>query len=114
MNSSATLQKANTPQRHSDRRLTLEEILNGLVADRLVVREEAERLLELRRHFRSETHHPLVLVADQKWKDPRNPKKLLHLEVLTEWLAEKVGMPYLHIDPFKIDFAAVKIVMSYG
>jgi general secretion pathway protein E len=112
MNSSATLQKANTPQRHSDRRLTLEEILNGLVADRLVVREEAERLLELRRHFRSETHHPLVLVADQKWKDPRNPKKLLHLEVLTEWLAEKVGMPYLHIDPFKIDFAAVTKVMS--
>jgi general secretion pathway protein E len=31
---------------------------------------------------------------------------------LTEWLAGKVGMPYLHIDPFKIDFAAVTKVMS--
>ena len=40
------------------------------------------------------------------------PRKLLHLETLTEWLAEKVGLPYLHIDPFKIDFAAVTKVMS--
>jgi len=33
------------------------------------------------------------------------PKKALHLEVLTEWLAAKVELPYRHIDPFKIDFA---------
>jgi general secretion pathway protein E len=52
------------------------------------------------------------VVAEQKWKDPRQPRKLLHLEALTEWLAEKVGLPYLHIDPFKIDFAAVTKVMS--
>jgi general secretion pathway protein E len=40
------------------------------------------------------------------------PRKLLHLEALTEWLAGKVGLPYLHIDPFKIDFASVTKVMS--
>jgi general secretion pathway protein E len=111
MNSSATLQKGNTEQRRSDRRLTLDEVLGALVADSLVAKEDADRLIELRRRFRNETH-PLVLVSDQKWKDPRNPKKLLHLEALTEWLAEKVAMPYLHIDPFKIDFAAVTKVMS--
>ena len=36
----------------------------------------------------------------------------MNLDTLTEWLAGKVGLPYLHIDPFKIDFAAVTKVMS--
>jgi general secretion pathway protein E len=111
MNSSATLHKANSAQRRSDRKLTIEEILTELVGDKLVAAEDADRLLSIRKRLGSETH-PLILVADQKWKDPRNPRKVLHLEALTEWLAGKVGMPYLHIDPFKIDFAAVTKVMS--
>src|SRR6185295_9758398 len=53
-----------------------------------------------------------VIVADQKWKDPRQPKKVLNLETLTVWLAQKTGLPYMHIDPFKIDFPAVTKVMS--
>jgi general secretion pathway protein E len=53
-----------------------------------------------------------VVIADQKWKDPREPKKLLHLEALTQWLADKVELPYFHVDPFKIDFAAVTKTMS--
>jgi len=36
----------------------------------------------------------------------------LGLEELTEWLAGKVGLDYLRIDPLKIDFAAVTAVMS--
>jgi general secretion pathway protein E len=111
MSQSATLHKANTPQRQSDKKLALEQVLGELIADKLVTREDADRLLDIRKRFRNEAH-PLVLIADQKWKDPRNPKKLLHIEELTEWLAGKVGLAYLHIDPFKIDFAAVTKVMS--
>ncbi|HSQ04004.1 MAG TPA: type II/IV secretion system protein, partial [Burkholderiales bacterium] len=91
--------------------LTLEYIVNDLIADGLVSRETGERLVSQRRYARTPAH-PLVVVADQKWKDPRDPKKLLHLEMLTQWLADKVDLPYLHIDPFKIDFAAVTKVMS--
>jgi general secretion pathway protein E len=91
--------------------LTLQQVLDDLVADGLVLREIADRLVSDRRAARAEIH-PLVVIADQKWKDPRNPKKTLHLEVLTEWLAERSGLPYQHIDPFKIDFAAVTKVMS--
>ena len=40
------------------------------------------------------------------------PHKPLALEPLTEWLAKRVGMEYLHIDPLKIDFSAVTEVMS--
>jgi general secretion pathway protein E len=97
------------PQR--DRRLTIDEILRDLVADRLVPREAADALLATKALRKGDTH-PLILVADQKWKDPNHPKRLLTLDTLSEWFAAKVDLPYFHIDPFKIDFAAVTKVMS--
>jgi general secretion pathway protein E len=103
--------QADTATQIKDRKLDLKQVLDDLVADRLVSREEADKLVANRRFSRTEMH-PLVVIADQKWKDPRQPRRLLHLELLTEWLAGKVGLPYLHIDPFKIDFAAVTKVMS--
>ena len=99
-------------QKLPDKKLTLEFLVTDLVADNLVPKDTADKLIALRRNMRSTDLHPLIILADQKWKDPRNPKKLLTLEVLTEWLAAKAGLPYLHIDPFKIDFAAVTKVMS--
>src|SRR5215210_3906765 len=95
----------------AERRLTLQEVLSDMVADNLVSKEAAAKLIADRRHSKADVH-PLIVIAGQKWKDPRTAKKSLHLEALTEWLAEKVGLPYLHIDPFKIDFAAVTKVMS--
>ncbi|HSC96648.1 MAG TPA: GspE/PulE family protein [Burkholderiales bacterium] len=98
-------------QPRADRRLELAQILADLVADGLVPKEAADQLVANRRFARGDTH-PLAVIADQKWKDPRQPKKLLHLEALTQWLADKVELPYFHIDPFKIDFAAVTKTMS--
>jgi general secretion pathway protein E len=100
---------ASPPQ--PDRRLSLDEILADLVADQLVTQEAADALLATKSLRRGDTH-PLVVIADQKWKDPRQPRHPLQLDGLTEWLAQKVGLPYVHIDPFKIDFAAVTKVMS--
>ena len=98
-------------QRSTDRRLELAQVLTDLVADNLVPKEAADQLAKDRRFARGDVH-PLVVIADQKWKDPRHARKLLNLETLTEWLAGKAGLPYLNIDPFKIDFAAVTKVMS--
>ena len=98
-------------QRTTGRRLELAQVLADLVADNLVSKDVADQLAKDRRNARGDVH-PLVVIADQKWKDPRQPKKLLNLEMLTQWLADKSGLPYLHIDPFKIDFAAVTKVMS--
>ena len=39
----------------------------------------------------------------QKWKSAKPPHKLMTLEWLVEWLAGKLKVPYLHIDPLKID-----------
>jgi len=99
------------PNAKSERRLTLDIVVNDLVADGLVAKEVGEKLLRDRRLARGDVH-PLVVVADQKWRDPRNPKKTLHVETLTQWLADKANLPYIHIDPFKIEFATVTKVMS--
>jgi general secretion pathway protein E len=95
----------------SGRKLELGALVQDLVSDGLVTAEVAAEFLARPAHRRS-TAHPLVVIADQKWPDPRRPRKLLHLDTLTEWLAGRVGLPYMHIDPFKIDFAAVTKVMS--
>ncbi len=91
-----------------EHRLTLGEILDGLIEDKLISAEAAEQLKKERRYYRG-TMHPLAIVADQKWK---KGNALLTLDALTEWLAKRVGLEYLHIDPLKIDFAAVTEVMS--
>jgi general secretion pathway protein E len=92
-------------------RLTINELLDWLVEDKLVAPEAAEELKKERRYYRGALH-PLVIIAEQKWRQPGAGAKPLGLEPLTEWLAKRVGMEYLHIDPLKIDFTAVTEVMS--
>jgi general secretion pathway protein E len=56
--------------------------------------------------------HPLTAVAQCKIVSAKPPHKLLTLDVLSEWCAAKVGVPFLRIDPLKIDFTKVADVMS--
>ncbi|WP_298602286.1 GspE/PulE family protein [Zoogloea sp.] len=94
-----------------EHRLSLAEILDVLVADGLVARADADALLLAQRRRAGEAH-PLAVIAGQKWHALQQPHRLLGLEELTEWLAGKVELDYLRIDPLKIDFAAVTGVMS--
>ena len=89
-------------------RLALGEVLGWLVEDGLAPAEAAEQLKKERRYYRGE-QHPLAIIAEQKW---RSGARALTLEALAEWLARRVGMEYLHIDPLKIDFAGVTEIMS--
>ena len=93
-----------------DHRLTLEEVLEELVADGIVTAADAEKLGQARRYYRGDSH-PLTQVAEQKWKSGVSGRPLT-LDVLSEWLAVKSGLPYRHIDPLRIDFAPVTEVMS--
>jgi len=92
-------------------RLTLSEVLQALVAEGLVPKADADKLVADRRLHRGD-HHPLVVIADQKWRSLKPPNKVLFLEWLAEWLARQTGMEYFHIDPLKINFSAVTEVMS--
>jgi hypothetical protein len=93
-----------------EHRLALTEVLDWMVEDGLVSQEAADSLRSERRLHGGKTH-PLLVIADQKWRSVKEPR-LLSLEVLTEWLAGRCGLDYLHIDPLKIDFTGVAEVMS--
>ncbi|WP_434516967.1 GspE/PulE family protein [Dechloromonas sp. ARDL1] len=94
-----------------EHRLTLAEVVDWMVEDGLVGRETADALKSERRLHGGKTH-PLIVIADQKWRSDKAPAQLLNLENLTEWLAGRTGLDYLHIDPLKIDFTGVAEVMS--
>src|SRR5256885_5577693 len=56
--------------------------------------------------------HPLEAIADQKWKSSLPPHKQMSLDWLVEWLAGKLDVPHMHIDPLKIDLGAVTATMT--
>ena len=73
-----------------DHRLTLAELLDLMLADGMVLPDDAAEL-RAERKLHGDRTHPLVVVADQKWRNPKLPARVLNLEVLTEWLAGQVG-----------------------
>ena len=100
-----------TDSKDKERLLTIADLIDWLVEDKMVDAPEAAKMKKERRYYRG-TQHPLTVVADMNWKNVQPPHKTLALEPLTEWLAKRVGLEYRHIDPLKIDFSAVTEVMS--
>ncbi len=95
----------------ADRKLQLRDILEWMVADRLINQEIAKRVNSDAR-IGSVSRHPLSIVAVHEMKSILPPHQPLTLDFLTEWLALRVKMPFYHIDPLKIDMRAVTEVMS--
>jgi len=92
-------------------RLTLGDLLRMLVNDGLVDKADAEKLYKDRK-MDSSNLHPFVVVAEQKWQTPTSPKKLLTVESITVWMAERTGMEYYHVDPLKLDFTVAAQIVS--
>jgi general secretion pathway protein E len=105
------MNKAATAVEQKDRRLTLAEVTDALVADGLVAADVAQKFKQERRYFKGDMH-PLVVIAEQRWKSLLAPHPILDMDVLARWLAQWCGLDYLHIDPLKINFAGVTEVMS--
>ena len=97
------------PSPRQDQRLRLDDILKLLLSDGLVAAADAEKLGRSRS---SRVEHPLEMIAEQKWKSLVPPHRIIALEWLVEWLAGKLGVAYLHIDPLKIDLGGVTQSMS--
>lgn len=90
-------------------KLTLSEVLQLMVQDSMVSQDEADKLAGNRK----DAHiHPLMVIAEQQWHNPLLPNKILTIEVLSEWLAGKVGMDYFHVDPLKLNFGGIASIVS--
>ena len=97
-------------------RLELDEVLAALVADGRLTADDARMLRSRSRPQRAGRStidiHPLVLIGNAEFEDRTNPGRPLSVERLAEWLAGKAGLPYLRIDPTKIDVARVTQIVS--
>jgi len=94
-----------------EHKLKLAEVLDMLVADGMVSKDEADTFFSERKLHRHDVH-PIAVVAEKKWKSQLSPHPVLTLDTLTEWLAKRAGLEYLHIDPIKIDFTNLVDLMS--
>jgi general secretion pathway protein E len=95
-----------------DRKLQLKEVLDWMVEDGLVAPDPAAKLLQDSRLKRGGGRHPVIVISEARWRSLQPPNPLLTADVLTEWLAGRIKMPFYHIDPLKIDLKAVTAVMS--
>jgi general secretion pathway protein E len=94
-------------------RLELDEVLAALVVDGYALAEDAKNVRMGARAGRSTVElNPLVVIANAKLANQRETGRPLSLETLAEWLAGHAGLPYLKIDPMKINVAAVTQVVS--
>ena len=85
-------------------------IVDWLHADGVIAPEEAQRTIA--RCSQAESRqHPLVRLASVAMSRAVDGKPL-DIEMLTQYLAERVGLPYLRIDPLRVDVGKVADTMS--
>ncbi|MET0505802.1 MAG: GspE/PulE family protein [Luteibacter sp.] len=94
-------------------RLELDEVLASLMVDGYLTADDAKRVRAGSRSGKSAIElHPLVVVSSAKVDNRRDPGRPLSLETLVEWLAGKADLPYMKIDPMKVNVAQVTQVVS--
>ncbi len=104
----------NAVVKQGEKKLDIQVVIKWLEDDGMVSDDNAQMLRTLAVAKEYQEKNPLCVIADRQWIDQRSKNSLLSLEVLTEWLAARVDMPYLRIDPLKIDVPSVTSVMSYA
>jgi len=93
--------------------LDLQDIYNWLLADNMVRKSEINTLYaHSQAIMKNSPMHPLCAVDHGKLLSAQPPHKLLTLDALCEWMAQRHQLPFIRIDPLKIDFTKVADVMS--
>ncbi|MBF8709514.1 type II/IV secretion system protein [Pseudomonas putida] len=90
--------------------LDLKHVLQALLADQHLHANDTLQVLE-----HAVTHpaaHPLEQIAACALEDREHPGQLLDLDRLCQWLANKVGQPYLRIDPLQLDLPQIAGLIS--
>ena len=95
--------------------INLQQIFTWLLADGLANKEDVKARFNATQGILQNaalTMHPLTALALSKLHSAITPHRSMTIDMLTEWMAQKVQRPFLRIDPLKIDFTKVVDVMS--
>ncbi|MBF0471765.1 MAG: type II/IV secretion system protein [Gammaproteobacteria bacterium] len=96
--------------RGEDHPLALDQLLAAL-RDEGIISEKGGHILQQATHFASRVH-PLILIANQEWRELSPPHRQIDIHYLLLWLAQRTGLRRVTIDPLKIDLAATTAVIS--
>ncbi|WP_198264103.1 GspE/PulE family protein [sulfur-oxidizing endosymbiont of Gigantopelta aegis] len=97
-----------------DGQLDLYKILELLVADGLVSKENTQVLRALDQHNQYSKQHPFLVITDRGWMSCSHPERQISMDELMQWLADKVDIETRRIDPLVIDVHSVTSLMSFS
>ena len=88
-------------------------IMRELLEEQRVSQEDFNVISTTPREKKEISWHPAQIVAKYQLADPTRGDKLIDMDFLSGWLAEKAGLPLFHVDPLKVKVDQVTTVMSY-
>jgi general secretion pathway protein E len=94
--------------------LSLRWLIHELVKTGMITATSGRSVADLPVSKDGTKQHPLVIAAAQEWPDRRSEGRKLTLEALTQWLASRVHLPYVRIDPLKLDVANLTSIVPYA
>jgi general secretion pathway protein E len=92
-------------------RLRLADLVLPLAEDGLISRDDAAKINQYAGLASAETH-PLLNLAQRRLNSPARDGRQLDIDTLVQWLSKRVDLPYVHIDPLKVEMGKVSEVMS--
>lgn len=96
----------------TEKKLTIEDILNWMSNDQLISMAEEEAIRKYSARWENRVKSLVEIICDYQAEKNTHLGKKFTKEKLSEWLAAKVGLPLLYIDPLKIDVAAVTAICT--
>ncbi len=97
-----------------DGKLALYKVLDQLINDGLVSKENAQVLKALDTHNQYGQQHPFSVIIERGWKNKSHPERMISPDELLQWLSEKTDIPTKRIDPLVTDVRSVTSFMSFS
>ncbi len=95
-------------------KLDLYKVLDQLIIDELVSKENAQVLKALDKNDQYCQMHPFTVITDRGWKNKSHPERLITSDELTRWLSDKTELETKRIDPLITDVNRVTSLMSFS
>ena len=98
----------------ADGKLDLYKVLDQLIIDGLVSKENAQVLRALDINNQYSKQHPFLVITERGWKNCSHPERVISMDELIQWLSDKTKIQTKRIDPLVIDVHSVTSLMSFS
>jgi len=90
-------------------KLDLYKVLDQLIIDGLVSKENAQVLRALDKNNQYSKQHPFLVITERGWKNCSHPEQLITMDELILWLSDKTDISIKKIDPLITDVHMPKL-----